>query len=165
VWQRGHLGERNYQVPAWITGVKLVSLLLISFSLQSPHRWERAWKSTRPDRGAFVATREPVVISPTAGLPVWVAIDDHRGRVVVVVAGVTTRQGGGSAVTGRRATDEVVQTDVSLEEIDLGIDPQRQLEHLRHLGCHNRDETSSASRMLRQVACPVLRALGGDVHQ
>lgn len=33
------------------------------------------------------------------------------------------------------------------------------------LSCHKRDRTSLASRVLRRVARPVLRALDGDVHQ
>ena len=52
-------------------------------------------------------------------------------RVAVVVVGVTSHLGDGSAVTGRRATGDSVQAPVRIEELDLMKDPQRELEHLR----------------------------------
>ena len=41
----------------------LTGLLLASLSLQSPYRWERAWKSTLTCQSAFVAIRELAFIS------------------------------------------------------------------------------------------------------
>ncbi len=53
-------------------------------------------------------------------------------RVIIVVGGVTSTQGDGSAVAGRRITGNGVQAWMSTEELDLMRDPLQELEHLRN---------------------------------
>jgi hypothetical protein len=62
--------------------------------------------------------------------------------VAIIVVGVAPHQGDGSAVTGRRATGNFVQAQVSMEVLDLMNDPLRELEHLRRLAAADSREYS-----------------------
>jgi hypothetical protein len=72
---------------------------LASLGLQSPRRWERARKSTLAYLRYLCSYQGTDLHLPLVGRPAWAANDAARGRVTVVVVGVTSHQGDDSAVS------------------------------------------------------------------
>ena len=114
----------RWLVPNRSAMVELDGPFTSQFQSSSPHRRERARKSTLTDRSTYAATRELTPFFPAAvGCLTWTRNGGSQDRVVAVVVGVTPHQGDGSTVTGRRTTGKVVQTTMSTEELDLMSDP------------------------------------------
>jgi group II intron reverse transcriptase/maturase len=86
--------------------------------------------------------------------------ESDQRRVIVVVVGVASHRGDGSAVTGRRITGNFVQSLVSIEVLDLMNDPLRELEHLSKLA--SADPIKRFSDLYRLVSHWKLLALAGE---
>jgi hypothetical protein len=107
----------------------------------------------------FIATREPAGLSPHLGQQAWAVTEAGRDRVAVVVVGVTPHQG----IRESLIQGEGPQVKACQAAGYRGTRPHGRPTRSPAHRCASIDSPSLASRMPRRVACPVLRALGGDV--
>jgi len=89
----------------------------------------------------------------------WTMTESSQRRVLIVVVGVTPHQETVAPFTGRRITGQPVQDRVSIEELDLMQDAQRELEHLSKLATADRTKRfGKLYRLVRQI--PLLTIAG-----